>query len=378
MSTPNLHPATRSRWMDWKPKARILPDLAESEPTKPSKPGFVGFEGATSAESPEIETGPDPAELARACGVLNRAGVRIMALEGGATIGVWSDLDGPEVGAALRTFGSDRLPVRYLDGAGVPMRYKARRVDGEPVPMNVLAAMEQHPADPWKVRDRMLDRDGVVLEGYRLGGVEGGGAEPAFPRARRHQETGPNHGGECPPRRKETMKKPEDNGKGGAVIKVRSPEERAELMKKFRKITGTTTESGAERVISQMLSMQAWFKDETEEKRVTAAADLIAEFQPSNPTEALLAVQMFGVHEAATLLLKRATVEGQTFEGTDANVLRATRLMRLFNEQVELMAKLKGRPSQQKVTVEHVHVHQGGQAIVGAVSTTRNDQGGGG
>ena len=77
----------------------------------------------------------------------------------------------------------------------------------------------------------------------------------------------------------------------------------------------------------------------------------------------------------ATLLLRRATVEGQTFEGTDANVLRATRLMRLFNEQVELMARLKGKTSQQKVTVEHVHVHQGGQAFVGAVNTTKPDRG---
>ena len=32
------------------------------------------------------------------------------------------------------------------------------------------------------------------------------------------------------------------------------------------------------------------------------------------------------------------------------------------------MAKLKGTASQQKVTVEHVHVNKGGQAIVGAVS----------
>jgi hypothetical protein len=137
-----------------------LADKLENEPTKPSKPGFVGFEGATSTESPEIETASDQAELARASGVLNRAGVRIMATEGGATIGVWSDLDGPEVRAALRAFGSDRLPVRYLDGAGVPMRYKVRRVEGEPVPMNVLAAMEQHPAEPWKVRDRMLNEIG--------------------------------------------------------------------------------------------------------------------------------------------------------------------------------------------------------------------------
>jgi hypothetical protein len=37
------------------------------------------------------------------------------------------------------------------------------------------------------------------------------------------------------------------------------------------------------------------------------------------------------------------------------------------------MAKLKGKTGQQKVTVEHVHVHQGGQAIVGAVTTARSE-----
>jgi hypothetical protein len=81
-----------------------------------------------------------------------------------------------------------------------------------------------------------------------------------------------------------------------------------------------------------------------------------------------LAVQLIGVHEAATSFLHQATVEGQTVEGADRNVLRATRLMRLFTEQLDAMAKLKGRTSQQKVTVEHVHVHDGGQAIVGAVN----------
>jgi hypothetical protein len=165
MTTPTLHPASRSRWMDWKPKARILAETAESEPTKTSETDSVVFVGATSAESREIEAGPDPAELARASAVLNRAGVRTMALEGNATIGEWSDLDGPEVRVALRTFGSDRLPVRYLDGASVPMRYKLRRADGEPGPMNVLAKMEQHPAEPWKVRDRMLNEMGWCPKG---------------------------------------------------------------------------------------------------------------------------------------------------------------------------------------------------------------------
>jgi hypothetical protein len=172
----------------------MLVEPAESEPSKPSKFGFVGFEGATCAESPEIEAGPEPAEAARASAVLNRAGVRIMPLEGGATIGVWSDLDGPEVRAALRTFGSDRLPLRYLDGAGVPVRYKVRRVEGEPVPVNVLAGMEGHPAEPWKFRDRMLNEMGWCSK-------------------RIPWKTGPHHDGNRPARRTE----------GGRSIARRKP-----------------------------------------------------------------------------------------------------------------------------------------------------------
>jgi hypothetical protein len=146
--------AIRSRWIDWKPKACIFADPAETEPTKPSKPGFVGFVGATLAESPKIEAARE--RSAHASGVLNRAGVRIMRLDGAATIGVWSDLDGPEIRAALRIVGPGQLSVRYLDGAGIPMKYKLRRVEGEPVPMGVLAEMERRPAEHWKVRDQML------------------------------------------------------------------------------------------------------------------------------------------------------------------------------------------------------------------------------
>jgi hypothetical protein len=46
---------TRSRWLDWRPKAQNFTDSPKSEPTKPTEPGFVGFEGAVPAKSPEIE-----------------------------------------------------------------------------------------------------------------------------------------------------------------------------------------------------------------------------------------------------------------------------------------------------------------------------------
>jgi len=74
-----------------------------------------------------VEPGPEPAELAHACGVLNRAGVRIMRLDG-FKFGVWSDLAGPEIRAALHALGMDELAVQFLDGSGIPLPYKIRRV----------------------------------------------------------------------------------------------------------------------------------------------------------------------------------------------------------------------------------------------------------
>ena len=38
-------------------------------------------------------------------------------------------------------------------------------MEGEPVPMNVLAEMERQPAEPWKVRDRMLNEMGWSPKG---------------------------------------------------------------------------------------------------------------------------------------------------------------------------------------------------------------------
>ena len=102
---------------------------------------------------------------------------------------------------------------------------------------------------------------------------------------------------------------------------------------------------------------------------------IMAELQPTGALEALLSVQMIGVHRTAMRFIARATVPGQTAEGADLNVLRATRLMRLFTEQLEALSRLRGKSGQQRVVVEHVTVNQGGRAIVGAVSATKPEPG---
>ena len=75
---------------------------------------------------------PRQPDIDHASEVLNRLGVRIMRIDGAAVIGVWSDLDGPEIRAALQTL-EITLPIRYLDGTGIPPPYRSRRVAGEAV-----------------------------------------------------------------------------------------------------------------------------------------------------------------------------------------------------------------------------------------------------
>jgi DNA-binding GntR family transcriptional regulator len=103
------------------------------------------------------------------------------------------------------------------------------------------------------------------------------------------------------------------------------------------------------------------------------AAALIRELAPQNVMEAMLAAQMIATNDAVLMFLNRSTSQDQSTEAADANVLRATRLMRVFTQQTEAMQKLKGKAGQPRLSVEQVNVHQGGQAIVGSISTSRQE-----
>jgi len=134
----------------------------------------------------------------------------------------------------------------------------------------------------------------------------------------------------------------------------------------------------ASRIIEQVNRIQAPWPFGYPKEGFQFAVEMLLEMKPESFTEALLAVQMIGVHHAALAFLHRAALSGQNPERSDSNVALASRLMRLFAEQTGAMARLKGKVGQQSVTVKHVHVYQGGQAIVGAVGSADLNQGEGG
>jgi len=148
-----------------------------------------------------------------------------------------------------------------------------------------------------------------------------------------------------------------------------------ELMLTVCEATGTQSYDVGDRIISQAATAQVWPRREDAADQMIGAISLVGEMAPQNATEAMLNVQMIATNEAALMFISRSTLENQSTEATDANVLRATRLMRLFIQQIETVQKLKGKSGQQRVTVEHFHVHQGGQAIVGSVHASKKEGG---
>ncbi|MDO9637612.1 MAG: hypothetical protein Q7J44_03625 [Pseudotabrizicola sp.] len=88
--------------------------------------------------------------------------------------------------------------------------------------------------------------------------------------------------------------------------------------------------------------------------------------EPRDELEAMLAVQMGAIH-AATMMMARKFNHVDTIPQQDAAERALNKLARTYAMQMEALKRYR-TGGQQKVTVEHVTVNAGGQAIVGAVA----------
>jgi hypothetical protein len=102
------------------------------------------------------------------------------------------------------------------------------------------------------------------------------------------------------------------------------------------------------------------------EQDINRALAAVTGIGARDETEAMLATQMVATHFAAITLLRR--LKGtETIQQQDSAGSIAVKLLRTYALQVEALQRYRGM-GQQKIKVEHVHVHPGGQAIVGAVT----------
>ncbi len=88
---------------------------------------------------------------------------------------------------------------------------------------------------------------------------------------------------------------------------------------------------------------------------------------PRDGLEAMLAVQMIGIHTLAIECTRRSLSKDQTPQGREVNLNRVVKLTRIFASQMAALNLHRGKLAQQMV-VGNVNVSDGGQAIVGSVN----------
>jgi hypothetical protein len=107
--------------------------------------------------------------------------------------------------------------------------------------------------------------------------------------------------------------------------------------------------------------------------KINEAMSMVAEFEPQDSAEIMLVTQMFAVQEMMMDCSMRTGLKDQTFEGRQINLNGAIKLTRAFTGLVDTLNKHRGK-GQQKMTVEHVTVNEGGQAVVGNINAGDSPQ----
>ena len=151
-----------------------------------------------------------------------------------------------------------------------------------------------------------------------------------------------------------------------ATVNANDPADRTG---KLRQLGGSESDA-FNNVLANTALQTLWFKNsEPEEKsrQTTALVAALVGIAPKDELEGMLAGQLVAANAAAMECYRRAMIGEQSFEGRKENLTQANKLSRTYATLLEALNRHRGKGTQQSVKVEHVHVHAGGQAVVGPV-----------
>ncbi len=154
-------------------------------------------------------------------------------------------------------------------------------------------------------------------------------------------------------------------------VRLKNTDNRNELIKKS---TGFEDVWGGVLVIGDYLYATI---DETQtaeqlETRTNHILAALADLKPEDGFEGMLIAQMVTIYTQAMACFKRSILNTKYPDALIKYQNQGIKLMRVYNQQLESLDKHR-RKGKQKMTVEHVNVHEGGQAIVGTVTQGGSD-----
>ncbi|QPC94749.1 hypothetical protein [Mesorhizobium sp. INR15] len=157
--------------------------------------------------------------------------------------------------------------------------------------------------------------------------------------------------------------------KNGTATKGASGNDVSTVALKPSASAGAPSDTWTDMLAEQTL-LTLWNGDcssEDRAKQLNAILDALEQIAPRDELEGMMVSQMIAAHNASMECFRRAMLPNQTMIGRDENLGHANKLLRAFSSLVETFNRHRGK-NQQKVLVEHVHVHAGGQALVGNVT----------
>ena len=143
---------------------------------------------------------------------------------------------------------------------------------------------------------------------------------------------------------------------------------KTEMAAALRLITGSDCEDFSDILVDQVANA-LWRNSDSEERgrQIEAAITAMQGMKPRDELEGMLIAQLIASHNAVMECHRRAMLPEQTFEGRRENLNQANKLSRTYAALTDALDRHRGK-GQQRITVEHVNVHAGGRAIVGAVT----------
>lgn len=149
------------------------------------------------------------------------------------------------------------------------------------------------------------------------------------------------------------------------------PEEHTFGVKGALKAIGGSSDDNWNRTLANQVASTAWTKNATDaEERgnlFKAGLAVMVGGKPRDELEGILLAQLTAAHNAAMECYRRAMFHEQTLDGRAINLNHAGKMSRTCALLIDGLNKHRGK-GQQVVRVEHVHIENGGQAVIGNVT----------
>ena len=143
-----------------------------------------------------------------------------------------------------------------------------------------------------------------------------------------------------------------------------------EWWQRLKNAFGTASSAFVDASLQQLIAAARLPYDGISETAVNASLAFIEGAKPRDEVECALVIQMACTHAAAMAVLASLARTHGVARNVAAVASAAGRLLRAYAVQVEALRRLRSGGSQ-FVRVEHVHVNEGGQAVIGPVAVDR-------